>query len=167
MIIVYTGNGKGKTSACVGQAVRALGQGMRVGFFQYMKRDGAAGEQEVLRKLLGEDFVAGGVGFLRDKGDFARHRDTAVRLTERVLARIPCLDLVVLDEALYALRSAVLTQEELAGVIAHCNDAGAHLVLSGRDAPPWLVEAAHLVTEMGEIKHPYAEGIPAARGIEF
>lgn len=167
MILVYTGNGKGKTSACVGQAVRALGQGMRVGFFQYMKRDGAAGEQNVLRKLLGEDFVAGGLGFLRDKGDFARHRDAAVWLTERVCARIPHLDLVVLDEALYALKAAVLTREELAGAITLCNDAGTHLVLSGRDAPPWLVETAHLVTEMRETKHPYAEGIPATRGIEF
>ncbi|MCC8193544.1 MAG: cob(I)yrinic acid a,c-diamide adenosyltransferase [Deltaproteobacteria bacterium] len=167
MILVYTGDGKGKTSASVGQAVRALGQGMRVAFFQYMKRDGLAGEQKLLRDLLGEDFKAGGLGFLRGPEKFPEHREAAARLTKRVVERIPGLDLVVLDEALYALQAAVLTREELEGIIALCESSGTHLVLSGRNAPDWLLETAHLVTEMREVKHPYAEGIPAARGIEF
>ena len=167
MILVYTGNGKGKTSACVGQAVRALGQGMRVAFFQYMKRPGAAGEQAVLRDLLGEDYIAGGLGFLRRAEEFPAHREAALRLTERVRSRIPGLEMLVLDEALYALKAAVLTREELSGIMEECESGGTHLILSGRDAPGWLIEAAHLVTEMREIKHPYAQGIPAARGIEF
>ena len=167
MIIVYTGNGKGKTSACVGQAVRALGQGMRVGFFQYMKREDAAGEQKTLRALLGNDFIAGGLGFLRSPEQFAAHREAGLRLTERVFSRVPELDLLVLDEAVYALKSAVLTQEELREIIRRCAENDAHLVLSGRDAPRWLVDAADLVTEMTEVKHPYAQGISAQRGIEF
>ena len=167
MILVYTGNGKGKTSACVGQAVRALGQGMRVGFFQYMKREGAAGEQKMLQSLLGENYAAEGLGFLRDLGQLPAHREVALRLTERVRGRIPELDLLVLDEALYALHEAVLTAEELREIIALCDRHGTHLVLSGRNAPAWLCEAAHLVTEMGEVKHPYTQGIPATRGIEF
>lgn len=167
MILVYTGNGKGKTSACIGQAVRALGQGMRVGFFQYMKRPDAAGEQAVLRDLLGDDHVAGGLGFFRNPEQFPEHRKAALRLTERARSRIPDLDMLVLDEALYALKAAVLTREELCAIMKACEDGGAHLVLSGRDAPDWLCEAAHLVTEMREIKHPYAQGIPATRGIEF
>lgn len=167
MILVYTGNGKGKTSACVGQAVRALGQGLRVGFFQYMKRDGAAGEQKVLRSLLGEGFVAGGLGFLRDPEQFPAHREAALALTERVRAAVPDLDMLVLDEALYALKAALLTQDELRGLVALCAENAAHLVLSGRNAPAWLEEAADLVTDMTEKKHPYAQGIPAMRGIEF
>lgn len=167
MILVYTGNGKGKTSACVGQAVRALGQGMRVGFFQYMKRPGIAGEQAVLQNLLGKDYIAGGLGFFRQIECFPEHREAALRLTEQVLSRIPELEMLVLDEALYALKAAVLTREELCGIMEACDAKGAHLVLSGRDAPEWLLEAAHLVTEVREMKHPHTRGIPAARGIEY
>lgn len=167
MIILYIGSGKGKTSACVGQAVRALGQGMRVGFFQYMKREGAAGEQTVLRRLFGENFMAGGRGFLRDPETFPHHREAALHLTEFVRARIPDLDMVVLDEAVYALSAALITRDELCGIIALCGENGAHCVLSGRSAPGWLIEAADLVTDMTEMKHPYTRGIPAERGIEF
>jgi cob(I)alamin adenosyltransferase len=167
MILVYTGNGKGKTSASVGQAIRALGQGMRVGFFQYMKRGNAAGEQKILRSLLGGDFVAGGLGFLRKPEQFAAHREAGRQLTERVISRIPDLDMLVLDEALYALKAAVLTREELRDILTLCEKGDTHVVLSGRDAPRWLTEAAHLVTEMREVKHPHTRGVPAERGIEF
>lgn len=167
MIVVYTGNGKGKTSACIGQTVRALGQGLRVAFHQYMKRDGAGGEQHILRNLLGEAFCAGGVGFLRNPEQFPEHRAAALRLTARTLTLVPELDVLVLDEALYALKSGVLTEEELRSVIAACDAHGAHLILSGRGAPAWLCEAAHIVTEMTESKHPYAHGGKAVRGIEF
>lgn len=167
MILIFTGDGKGKTSAAVGQAVRALGQGLRVGFFQYMKREGAAGEQEILRSLLGDLFAAGGLGLLRDAEQFPAHRKAAFTLTERVLTHIPELDMLVLDEALYALKAALLTKDELRGIIALCGEKNTHLVLSGRNAPEWLVQRADLVTEMREIKHPLAQGVSAARGIEF
>ena len=78
MIIVYTGKGKGKTSACVGQAARALGQGLRVAFGQFMKRDGQAGEQKILRELLAPSrFLAGGEGFFRREEDRPIHRAAA------------------------------------------------------------------------------------------
>lgn len=167
MILVFTGDGKGKTSAAVGQTVRALGQGLRVGFFQYMKREGAAGEQEILRSLLGDSFASGGLGFLRDEKEFPAHRKAAFALTERVIGHIPGLDMLVLDEALYALKAALLTRDELRGIIALCEKNNAHLVLTGRNVPEWLVERADLVTEMREIKHPHTQGVLAARGIEF
>ncbi len=167
MILVYTGNGKGKTSACVGQAVRALGQGLRVGFFQYMKRPDAAGEQNMLRNLLGASYAAGGLGFLRSPEQFAAHREAGLALTRSIRPRIAELDMLILDEALYALQAAVLTQEELREIMDLCEANRTHLVLSGRDAPQWLLDRAHLVTEMREIKHPFARGIPAQRGIEF
>ena len=75
MIIVYTGNGKGKTSACIGQAMRALGRDFAVGFGQFMKQPGCAGEQTVLARLLGDDFLAGGKGFLRREEDRPAHRE--------------------------------------------------------------------------------------------
>ena len=77
MILVYTGTGKGKTSACVGQALRALGQNMRVAFGQFMKKDVGAGEQVMLARLLGADFLAGGKGFLRREEDVPAHRRAA------------------------------------------------------------------------------------------
>ena len=78
MIIVYTGNGKGKTSACIGQAMRALGRDFAVGFGQFMKQPGCAGEQTVLARLLGDDFLAGGKGFLRREEDRPAHREAAL-----------------------------------------------------------------------------------------
>lgn len=166
MILVYTGNGKGKTSASVGQALRALGHEMRVAFYQYMKRDGAGGEQAVLRSLLGEDFFAGGLGFFTKAEQYPAHREAALRVTAKAREAIPRLDMLVLDEALYALKAELLTKEELEEIMALCAERETHLVLSGRGAPGWLCEAAHLVTEMREIKHPYASGVPAAAGIE-
>ena len=89
VILVYTGNGKGKTSACVGQAVRALGQNMTVAFGQFMKRDGQAGEQRMLAQWLGPRFLAGGEGFLRREEDRPAHRAAALRvLPSQVEARI-------------------------------------------------------------------------------
>lgn len=167
MILVYTGDGKGKTSASVGQAVRALGQGMRVALYQYMKRDGVGGEQEILRNLLGDGFFAGGLGFLIRPEQFPEHREAALKVTAKAKEVIPGLDMLVLDEALYALKAEILTREELEELMAFCEEHGAHLVLSGRGAPAWLVGSAHLVTEMTEIKHPHGQGISATKGIEF
>ena len=100
MILVYTGDGKGKTSACVGQAVRALGQNMAVAFGQFMKRDGQAGEQAMLANLLGERFLAGGLGFLRNDADRPAHRQAALRVLDWAGAQLDLVDMLVLDESL-------------------------------------------------------------------
>lgn len=167
MLIVYTGNGKGKTSASVGQAVRALGQGFKVVFGQFMKRPGQAGEQKILGDLLGEDFRAGGLGFFRKEEERAEHAAVALELLNWALGRVAQAGMLVLDESLYALGHGLISRQDLEKVIAACEDTGAHLVLSGRGAPDWLVERADLVTEMGEKKHPYAAGVTAVRGVEF
>ena len=153
MIIVYTGNGKGKTSACIGQAMRAL--------------PGCAGEQTVLARLLGDDFLAGGKGFLRREEDRPAHREAALATLDWARQRLERLDMLVLDETLYALKAGILERSEVEGLMEAARRDRCHLVLSGRDAPDWLVEAADLVTEMGEIKHPWRAGIKAAPGIEF
>lgn len=213
MILVYTGDGKGKTSACVGQALRALGRDMRVSFGQFMKRDHQAGEQVMLARLLGPRFLAGGEGFLRHEDERPRHREAALRVldwahgqlagqsteplanqsTEPLAGQLTeplaghtvgknpqnSLDLshlagthhsaemLILDEALYALSAGILSRQEVEALAAAAHAVGAHLVLSGRNAPDWLVDAADLVTSMTEIKHPWRVGIKAAPGIEF
>jgi len=167
MILIYTGNGKGKSSACVGQAVRAIGQGLRVAFLQFMKKEGMAGEQLVLYQLLGERFRAGGRGFLRVEEDRPQHREAALNALHWAFDALPLVDMLVLDEALYALGAGILLQEELHGLMDKARRCDVHLVLSGRGLPAWLEEEADLITEMEERKHPWQQGHTATRGIEF
>jgi cob(I)alamin adenosyltransferase len=167
MILVYTGQGKGKTSACVGQAARAHGRGLRVAFGQFMKRPDQAGEQKVLSLLLGERFSVSGRGFFRREEDRPAHREAAGILWSWALAQAETADMLVLDEALYALGSGLLAREELEELLCLAGTRPFHLVLSGRGLPDWLREAADLVTEMTEIKHPYQKGIRAVPGIEW
>jgi cob(I)alamin adenosyltransferase len=167
MILVYTGNGKGKTSACVGQALRALGQGMAVAFGQFMKRPDQAGEQRMLKQLLGGRFLAGGKGFFRHEHEREEHRQAALALLAWAESLLPGIDMLVLDESLYALGAGLLREEELRGVINRCREGGVHLVLSGRGLPDWLLEAADIVSELREVKHAFASGQPAQKGIEF
>lgn len=167
MLLIYTGNGKGKTSACVGQAVRALGQGLRVAFGQFMKRDGQAGEQRMLAQLLGAGFFASGSGFYRDPAEFSRHREGALRLMAwagEVVARV---DMLVLDEALYALGHDLVSKDELEELVRLCAAHGCHLVLSGRGAPQWLIDQADIVSDITEVRHVFARGARAQAGIEF
>jgi cob(I)alamin adenosyltransferase len=170
MILVYTGPGKGKTSACVGQAIRAHGRGLRVYFAQFMKRPDQAGEQNVLAGLLGDGFYAGGKGFFRTEDTRAQHRAAAfdvLRWAQSALTTTPGADLLVLDESLYALGNGLLLEEEVRHIIELAQQTDTHLVLSGRGLPDWLRREADLITEMGEIKHPFAEGHKAVKGIEF
>ncbi len=174
MLLIYTGNGKGKTSACVGQAMRALGQGFIVAFGQFMKRDTRAGEQIMLGKLLGPAFYAGGAGFFRKESERDAHRAAAWEVLEWAFAqlRAPLASgakgrMLVLDEALYAHAAGLIAEEELRALIAAARAAESHLVLSGRGLPGWLEQEADLVTEMLEQKHHAASGVAAQAGIEF
>lgn len=167
VILVYTGNGKGKTCACVGQAVRALGRDMAVAFGQFMKRDGQAVEQRLLAQWLGPRFLAGGAGFLRREEELPAHRAAALRVLAWARAQLPEVQMLILDETLYALHAGILTREEVEALMDSARAVRRHLVLSGRNAPDWLVREADLVTEMGESKHPWRSGVTAAPGIEF
>lgn len=167
MIIVYTGTGKGKTSASVGQTIRALGQGLRVAFAQFMKRSDQAGEQRLLAELLKEKYFAGGRGFFRTEESREKHREAALVVLGWAQKALDGCDLLVMDESLYALGSGLLLEEELRAVIMAARRKNAHLVLSGRGLPDWLLDEADLVTEMCERKHPYAQGHKAVKGVEF
>jgi cob(I)alamin adenosyltransferase len=168
MLLIYCGDGKGKTSASVGQSIRALGQGFRVAFGQFMKSREQAGEQKVLRELLGQDkFFAGGCGFFRQEEEKEKHRAAALKLLDWAFAQVPEVDMLVLDEALYALGYGLINEEELRRLLEDCKSQGKHLVLSGRGLPIWLEQEADLVTEMTLVKHPYDQGVQARKGIEF
>ncbi|MGE4296653.1 MAG: cob(I)yrinic acid a,c-diamide adenosyltransferase [Desulfovibrionaceae bacterium] len=172
MLIIYTGDGKGKTSAAVGQAMRALGQGLRVAFGQFMKRSGQAGEQKTLATLLGDGYTARGKGFLRRDEDRPAHREAALELLAWAEARLaePAPEggaMLLLDETLYALGAGILERAEVEAIIDHAAASGWHLVLTGRGLTDWLAARADLVTEMVPVKHPYASGVTAQPGIEY
>ena len=167
MLLIYTGKGKGKTSAAVGQAIRAHGQGLRVAFGQFVKRDGQAGEQAVLRDLLGDNFYAAGEGFFRTESDRPRHREAARRLLVWADQKLEVADMLVLDEGIYALDSGLASREEIACCMEKAEKQGAHLVLTGRNAPDWLVEKADIVSSIDEVKHAFRQGEGAHRGIEY
>ncbi len=178
LIIVYTGNGKGKTSASVGQAIRALGHGFDVLFVQFMKGEDKAAEQTMLRSLLNDNFYVGGLGFFRDEKERPKHVHAAIQTLQMVMQRLEylapaehkesrSLHMIVLDEILYALHAQLLTQDEVETLLDAAQKKGVHVVLSGRYAPEWLIAKAHLVTELQEIKHPWKQGIKAQKGIEF
>jgi cob(I)alamin adenosyltransferase len=173
LTIVYTGDGKGKTTAAVGLTVRAAGNKMRVLFVQFIKGSWKSGEREILRGLPNVEVAVTGRGFtieeLRDQRiPMQAHHDAAT--TGWALARQAiqqgAYDVVVLDEILGAVSADLVPIEELLETV-RSRPPALHLVLTGRGAPPALIELADLVSEVRPIKHPYEQGIPAQRGIEF
>lgn len=174
LVIVNTGDGKGKTTASIGLAVRAAGSGLRVLIIQFIKGRWKTGESQSLPKLApGIQLVRMGMGFtierLRDpRIPMEEHEEAASRAFERAREVVLAdeYDMVVLDEILGSIKAGLIPLDDVLALIRE-KPARLHLVLTGRGAPPELVDAADLVTEMKLIKHPYQQGIKAQRGIEF
>jgi len=168
MLLIYTGDGKGKTSAAVGQAIRALGHGYSVVFVQFIKSNVQTGEQKILRQLLGDDFFIGGLGFCRNPEEKKKHRARAIATLEFVLTKMEKkLFMLVADEILYALQADLLTRAEIERILIKAKDNHTHLVFTGRGLPDFLLNRADLISEIKEIKHPFAQGIKAQKGIEY
>ncbi len=167
MIIIYTGNGKGKTSASIGQTVRAYGNGMNVCFVQFMKSNIKAGEQLFLRNILQNNYHIGGKGFFRKEEDRPIHRKAALACLQWLDEHKERADMLVCDEILYAFHAGLVQREEIEKLLGYCKEHSKHLVLSGRYAPEWLIEKADIVSEICEIKHACKQGVPAQKGIEF
>lgn len=163
LILIYAGHGKGKTSACVGQALRAAGNGLKVAFGQFIKRENVAGEQKILASLPFIQYKVSGLGFI--KGDLSMHREKALNLL--LWASSLRVDMLVLDEALNALRHGLITKKELEPYLEARASKNKHLVLSGRDIPDWLLGQADMLTEMKEVKHQLKAGIKALPGLEY
>lgn len=171
LVLVNTGNGKGKTTAALGMAFRAWGQGMKVLVLQFIKGGWKYGELKAAEKLGPYyEMRQMGEGFIKGPGDqsLEEHRHAAAEALEAARTEISSgkYDLIVLDEILYAINYGLVALDDALDLIAKKPEP-LHLVLTGRDAPPEIIERADLVTEMREIKHHYSRGIPAQKGIEF
>ncbi|MBJ6121732.1 cob(I)yrinic acid a,c-diamide adenosyltransferase [Sphingomonas mollis] len=169
LLIVHTGPGKGKSTAAFGMAVRAMGHGMKVGIVQFVKGAMTTGERVIFDAFPDlVSFRPMGEGFTWDTQDRARDIATARTAWDEVCRLIddPDIAVVIADELNIVLRYDYLPLDEvLAAVTARAPMK--HIVVTGRNAPDALIEAADLVTEMTQVKHPFRGGIKAQAGIEF
>jgi cob(I)alamin adenosyltransferase len=171
LLMVNTGDGKGKTTAAIGVLVRAAGRGMKCVLVQFMKsKNDRYGEHESLERLDVEVHTMGD-GFTWDTKDPAQDIATSEKTWELCLEKMRSeeYDLVVFDEIVYVLDYKFLDVRSVLNEVSKIRDKQPHLhiLMTGRNAPTELVEAADLVTEMKEIKHPFHAGIYAQQGIEF
>jgi cob(I)alamin adenosyltransferase len=170
LVIVHTGTGKGKSTAAFGLVLRCLGHGMRVGIVQFVKGVWSTGERVALERLGGELVTcrAMGEGFTWDTQDRARDIAAARNAWEAAKAMIadPAYRLVLLDELNIVLRYDYLPLDEIVAALK-AKPRGLHIVVTGRNAKPELIEMADLVTEMTLVKHPFRAGVKAQQGIEF
>ncbi len=172
LLIVYTGNGKGKTTAALGMCVRAVGYGWRVCVLQFVKGSWKSGEQKGIKRLAPEvemrTIGKGFVGIIGDDKPIVEHQEAA-RLglleAEQIL-KSQEFELVILDELCVALQLGLVTREAVQAVL-DSRGKEQHLLVTGRGAPDWLIEAADLVTEMKEIKHPFQNGVEAQKGVDW
>ncbi|HUN88691.1 MAG TPA: cob(I)yrinic acid a,c-diamide adenosyltransferase [Terriglobales bacterium] len=171
LIIVNTGPGKGKTTAAMGTALRAVGNGLKVLMLQFLKGSWHYGELDAV-KAFGDNFVMKqmGRGFVKVGGAETDPED--VRMVEEAWAEAEKAilgnewDLVILDEINYAISYGMLDPARVVDVLKHKPEL-VHVILTGRNAHPTIVEVADTVTEMREVKHAYQKGIMAQRGIEY
>jgi cob(I)alamin adenosyltransferase len=170
LIIVHTGNGKGKTTAALGMVMRSLGHGYRVGIVQYIKGAWEPAEKNVLSRFGDQvEFHAMGEGFTWDTQDRERDIAMAQAAWAKSLEFIenPDYRLVLLDEVNIALKLGYLSVTDILAGLER-KPADSHVILTGRGAPAELIDRADLVTEMQPIKHPFKEqGVKAQAGIEF
>jgi cob(I)alamin adenosyltransferase len=169
LLIVHTGKGKGKSSAAFGMVMRCLGHGMKVGIVQFIKGAWSTGEARFLERF--PDLVTirtMGEGFTWETQDRARDVAAAARAWEAARAMLADHNfaMVVLDELNVVLRYDYLSLATVLEGLA-ARPPGQHVVVTGRNAPAGLIDAADLVTEMTLVKHPFRDGVKAQRGVEF
>ncbi|MGV1097785.1 cob(I)yrinic acid a,c-diamide adenosyltransferase [Thiovibrio sp. JS02] len=169
LIIVNTGNGKGKTTAAIGQAIRAAGHGMRVCIIQFIKGRTQTGEAIALEQAFAGriELHITGCGFTWQQ---EKEKVKAAALAGWRLARekisSDAFEMVILEELTYLIHFGLVEEAEIIACLKE-RPGRQHVVITGRNASPALVECADLVTEMREVKHPYRQGILGQKGIEF
>ena len=166
LVHVYTGDGKGKTTAALGLAMRAVGQGMKVAFIQFLKGQ-PCGEHFFVSQYHPFEIVQIGSGdiFKTPKEQLSQEAQQTLAYTEQQILSGK-YDLVILDEILVAISQGFITIKQVLDLL-DSKPSSVELVLTGRKAPPEIVQRADLVTEMLLIKHPFTEGTDARRGIEY
>lgn len=172
LVIVITGHGKGKTTTALGIAVRACGHNMRVCIIQFMKGDLYTGEWDGIKKLGSQvELLSTGKGFCGIQGNpypYEEHRENAqdaIQLTHQKMESGQ-YDILILDEINNALKLRLVDLEQVLKII-HGKPPLMHLVLTGRDAHPQIIEMADTVSEIKEVKHAYQKGIEPQPGIDY
>jgi cob(I)alamin adenosyltransferase len=171
LLIVHTGNGKGKTTCALGLMMRAAGRGLKCCMIQFMKSRNDRYGEHVSAEKLGIEVHTMGDGFTWDtknpEQDIKTARDTWTVCVDKL--RSGDYDMLVFDELVYVLSYKWLPADKILAEIKEARDSqpALHIVVTGRDAPQELIEMADLVTEMTEIKHPFNAGVRAQQGIEF
>lgn len=165
---VFTGNGKGKTTSSLGHVARAVGQGKKVCVIQFIKGGWKTGEEQFYSAVPEVDFHVMGRGFTWKSDNIEKDIAIAQQAWQFACTTIEegQYDLVVLDELTYLVHYSMLEEEEVVSAIAG-RKPSMHVVVTGRYAGQKMMEAADLVTEMQEIKHPYQEGVKAQAGFDF
>ena len=173
ILIVNTGDGKGKSSSAFGTAIRAAGHGQKVGIMQFIKGTWKTGEAESFKRLPEIEHLVSGDGFTWNTQDMDEDTASArngwqktIDMIERCRSDKPDYDLIVLDELNIALRYDYLDIKEVVGVLANKPDK-LNIIVTGRDAKPELIEIADTVTDMTMVKHAFEAGIRAQKGVEF
>ncbi len=176
MLIIFTGNGKGKTTAALGQALRSVGEGKRVLMVQFIKGPWKSGEDMFLENFqfpisnfqirkTGRGFV----GILGDTLPIEEHEKAAEEGLAIAKREIESgnWDIVILDEINNAVHLDLISKEKVLELVNQSTNKLEHLILTGRDAPPEFIKRANLVTEMRDLKHPFEKGVKAKRGLEY
>jgi len=172
LVVVITGHGKGKTTTALGIAVRACGHNLRTSIIQFMKGDIYAGEWDGIKKMnCGVELISTGKGFCGIQGNpypFKEHRENAQEAIQLARQKMESgqFDILILDEINNALSLRLVDLEQVLEVIRQ-KPPLLHLVLTGRDAHPQVVELADTVSEINEIKHAYRKGIEPQPGIDY
>jgi len=168
LLHVYTGQGKGKTTAAFGVALRAMGWGQRVAIVQFIKGKWKTGERAYAESIPQLTFFVMGRGFTWESDDLSRDTKAAVEAWKKSKELIQSAeyDVVILDELTYVINYGFVPLAEIVETIKG-RPVRTHVIITGRKASPELIEMADLVTEMQSIKHPYQNGIPALRGLDF
>ena len=172
LIVVYTGNGKGKTTAALGIALRSVGHGHRVGMIQFIKGEWYYGELTSSKRLEPEfELIAAGKGFvgiLDDDHSLAEHQTAAKNAVVLAKNKITSgeYDVIILDEINYAIKLSLIPKEDVISLLKLA-PRQTTIVLTGNYALPEIIDMADLVTEMKEIKHPYRSGLKAKEGIDY
>jgi cob(I)alamin adenosyltransferase len=169
IVLVNTGEGKGKSSSALGMVFRAAGWGMRVCVIQFIKGQWQTGEQKAAERFDNIEWHALGDGFTWDTKNPEQDIKTSREIWEFSKQKISSaeFDLVLLDEINYCCGYQWISGQEIADFIAHDKPSWMHLIMTGRNAAPEVIALAHTVTEMMPIKHAFTQGIKAEQGIEF
>jgi cob(I)alamin adenosyltransferase len=168
LLLVYTGHGKGKTTAALGLVFRALGRGFRVAVVQFIKGKWKTGERVFAEGLPNLVFLVMGRGFTWDSDDLSRDRVAAEAAWREAATLIASGEhqVVILDELTYVLNYGFVPTSEVVATL-RARPSHVHVVITGRNAPEALLEIADLVTEMRSLKHPFESGRKAELGIDF